>query len=296
MRSWQSFLFEKFLLMRGSKKKFINLQLMDQFIAEKYNALPYELDKKFQEKHEINQLDLNGMTYYVVNGQINPKKVIFYFHGGAYINDPLIFHWRHLVKLAEKTNYTIVVPIYPKLPRFTYVDAFTAIHALYDKLLKQYDAPFIFMGDSAGGGLALALAQDVKLHKKKQPAHVVLYSPWLDVSGLNPEYKEIEKIDPMLGLAGAQKLGKLWAGPSDIMNNLISPLHGPIDGIGKIALFVGSSEMLIVDARMFLEKAKKEDVGILYFEYPKMNHVFPVFPIPEASRALNTVVSIITED
>ncbi|MEG0470867.1 MAG: alpha/beta hydrolase [Solibacillus sp.] len=296
MRSWQSVVFEKYLFMRGTKKKFINLQLMDQFIAEKHNARPYELDKKFQDKHEINQFELNGMTYYVVNEQVNPKKVIFYFHGGAYINDPLIFHWRHLVKLAEKTNYTIVVPIYPKLPRFTYTDAFTAIHALYDNLLERYNVPFIFMGDSAGGGLALALAQDVKLQSKKQPEHIVLYSPWLDVSGLNPEYQVVEKIDPMLGLVGAQKLGKLWAGQSDISNRLISPINGPIEGIGKIALFVGSYEMLIVDAKMFLEKAKKEDVVISYFEYPKMNHVFPVFPIPEARQVLNMVVGIITED
>ncbi|MGN7476247.1 alpha/beta hydrolase fold domain-containing protein [Solibacillus silvestris] len=295
MRSWQSVLFEKFLMLRGTKKKFLDHRLMDDFIASKYNEAPYELDAKFMQQHSILKNELNHMLYYTINEQQNPKKVIFYFHGGAYINDPLIFHWRYLVKLAQQTNFTIVVPIYPKLPRSTYKECFEAIHNLYDELTAKYDSPFIFMGDSAGGGLALAFAQDVKLQSKKQPQHIVLHSPWLDIRGENPRYKELEKLDPMLGIRGAQELGRMWAKDVDLTDYRVSPLHGDLTEIGQITLFVGTGELLLVDAQMFLDKANKQEIKINYYEYPKMNHVFPVFPIPEAKKALQMLVKIIND-
>lgn len=148
MRSVQSVLFEKFLILRGTKKKFMDLHLLDDFIAMKHNEKPYELDAKFRDQYQIKKDELNGIHYYTINEQQTPEKVIYYFHGGAYINDPLIFHWRYLVKLAQKTNFTIVVPIYPKLPKHTHRECFVAIHDLYDRLVLKYDAPFIFMGDS----------------------------------------------------------------------------------------------------------------------------------------------------
>ncbi len=293
MRSWQSVLFERFLMLRGTKKKFLDARLMEKFIASKYNERPYVLDEKFQQKHSIRKNEIAGMLYYTINDQPSPKKVIYYFHGGAYINDPLIFHWRYLVKLAEVTNFTIVVPIYPKLPRNTVKEAFEAIHSLYDQLVKDYDVPFIFMGDSAGGGLALAFAQDVKHLSKMQPQHIVLHSAWLDVRGEDPQYKTLEKLDPMLGVLGAQELGRMWANGLDLTHYKVSPLHGEIKDIGQITVFVGTGELLLVDARMLRSKANEQNVALHYYEYPNMNHVFPVFPIPEAKKAFNTLVQII---
>ncbi|BAK16886.1 esterase/lipase [Solibacillus silvestris StLB046] len=293
MRSVQSVLFEKFLILRGTKKKFMDLRLLDDFIAMKHNEKPYELDAKFRDQHQIKKDELNGIHYYTINEQQTPEKVIYYFHGGAYINDPLIFHWRYLVKLAQETNFTIVVPIYPKLPKHTHRECFVAIHDLYDHLVLKYDAPFIFMGDSAGGGLAMALAQDVKRCSKKQPQHIVLHSAWLDVRGEDPRYKELEKLDPMLGVIGAQELGRLWADGLELTDYKISPVHGELIDIGQITAFVGTGELLLVDANMLLDKAKEQGVAIQYYEYPKMNHVFPVFPIPEAKKAMNQLLKII---
>ncbi len=293
MRSWQSVAFEMFLRLRGTKKKFQHAQLMDDFIASKYDELPYQLDEAYRVKQDILKNEINGMRYYTINERRQPQKVIYYFHGGAYINDPLSFHWRYLVKLAKETEYTIVVPLYPKLPRYTAVECFEAIHALYDKLIEHYEAPFIFMGDSAGGGLALGLAQDVKQLGKKQPQQIILHSPWLDVTGEDPRYEKVEKHDPMLCVLGAKELGRMWAKGTGVKNYRVSPLNGDLHDIGQITLFVGTSELLHVDAQLLLEKAKQQDVKINYFEYDKMNHVFPVFPIPEAKKAFKELLAII---
>lgn len=293
MRSWQSLAFEKFLLVRGTKRKFQNSKLMDEYIASKYNEVPYQLDETFRLKNDILKNEINGMRFYTINEQRKPKKVIYYFHGGAYINDPLSFHWRYLIKLAKATEFTIVVPIYPKLPRHTVLECYEAIHALYEQLVEQYEAPFIFMGDSAGGGLALGFAQDVKLLNKKQPEHIIMHSPWLDVTGVDPRYKQLEKHDPMLGIQGAQELGRLWAKNVGIHDYKVSPLNGDIQDIGKLTLFVGTGELLLVDAQMLREKAKQQLVPLNYFEYNKMNHVFPVFPVPEAKKAFKELLNII---
>ena len=293
MRSWQSAAFEKFLWLRGTKKKFMDLSLMDQYIANKYNEVPYKLDEKFQQKHGIVKETIDEMDYYIVNEQAAPKKVVYYFHGGAYMNHPMMFHWRYVVKLAKATNFTVIMPMYPKMPRFTHEVCYEKVHALYDVLVARYDAPFIFMGDSAGGGLALAFAQDVKKLGKKQNEHVVMYSGWFDVTGETPGYEEIEPIDPMLGKVGAVYLGKRWANSVDPKDPRISPYFGDLHAIGQLSSFVGTYELLLVDARMLKEKAAKEGVPLYYEEYEGMNHVFPVFPIPEADEVLKKVVRII---
>ncbi|WP_042472952.1 alpha/beta hydrolase fold domain-containing protein [Bacillus ndiopicus] len=293
MRSWQSVLFEKFLIWRKTKQKFLDVKEMELFIEERRQAPAYELDEKFRTQHNIAKYEWDGMLYYVLNESLDVQKNLLYFHGGAYINDPLIFHWRYLVKLAERTQFRIIVPIYPKLPHYTHEALYDKLHSFYDMLCGKHAEPFIFMGDSAGGGIALAFAQDVMLQKKRQSEQIILFSPWLDVSGEDPRYLEIEKIDPMLGLVGAQMLGKLWANSQEISHHLVSPLHGPLHNIGRITLFVGTGEMLIVDAHMLLEKAMQEGVDIIYFEYPKMNHVFPVFPIPEAKKVWKQLLPIL---
>ncbi|AWE08498.1 hypothetical protein DCE79_14465 [Lysinibacillus sp. 2017] len=295
MRSWQSVAFEKLLLLRGTRKRYLDIKLMQEFIEAKYHATPYELNSRFQRRNNIQKAQIDEMLYYIINEQPNPKKVIYYFHGGAYINEPLVFHWRYLVKLAKHTDFTIVVPIYPKLPHANHEDAFHKIHALYEQLLQQYDAPFIFMGDSAGGGLALAFAQDVKIIGKTKPEQVVLHSPWLDITGQHPDYLKLQEqnIDPLLGVYGAEQLGKLWANVQQLDYYKVSPLYGDLKDIGRITLFVGTAELLIVDAQMLLSKANEQGVEIIYFEYPKMNHVFPVFPIPEAKHAMRKLLLLL---
>lgn len=97
----------------------------------------------------------------------------------------------------------------------------------------------------------------------------------------------------MLGVLGAQELGRLWADGLELTDYKISPVHGELKDIGQITAFVGTGELLLVDAAMLLDKAKEQGVTIHYFEYPRMNHVFPVFPIPEAKKAMKQLLNII---
>lgn len=101
------------------------------------------------------------------------------------------------------------------------------------------------------------------------------------------------EVDPMLNLRLLIETGKIYSGDTDRSNYLLSPINGPLHGLGKITLFVGTHELFLADARRFRALAKREKVEINYFEYPKMNHVFPVLPIPEADLAMKQMIDII---
>jgi len=269
---------------------------LSAFIEEKRrDTTPYVLPKIYKLKYGIKHKDFKGMDCYIYPGSSHSDKQVIYLHGGAYIEQPLFFHWNFLGKLHRETGATIIVPIYPKAPNYTYKESFKKVFPLYEELIQQSDPSSVYlMGDSAGGGFALALAQLLLEKNLPQPRHIILLSPWLDITLENPDINAtLEKIDPMIGIYGAVEFGKLYAGDTDRKHYLLSPIYGEIKGLADITLFIGTRELILPDARKFKAIAKDQGVEIQYHEYPGMNHVFPVYPIPEAKRARKMIVETI---
>ncbi len=125
------------------------------------NQKPYQLQDNLKLTSNVKQVTINGMQTFILSNQAAPnKKQILYLHGGAYIHQPLDFHWKFLDKIVMDTNATIIVPIYPKAPEHQYKEAFDKVLPLYESLLSQANPrDIILMGDSAGGGFSLALSQ-----------------------------------------------------------------------------------------------------------------------------------------
>ncbi len=146
------------------------------------------------------------------------------------------------------------------------------------------------MGDSAGGGFALALAQLLLEKGLSQPGKIILLSPWLDITMKNPDAYVLEDKDPMLGIYGLIQMGKAYAGDTNLNHYLLSPINGKINGLGKISLFIGTHEVFLPDARRFRDIALSQGARINYFEYPKMNHIFVLYPIPEAKKATKEII------
>lgn len=298
MRSWRSAMVERLIRLSGMKKKFVDEKTMSKYIEKKrIDRTRYTLPKVCRFKYNIQKKEVKGMDCYIYPGSTHSDKQIVYLHGGAYIEQPLVFHWNFLGKLQRETGATIIVPIYPKAPHYTYKDSFERVLPLYKELIKNSEPSSIYlMGDSAGGGFALALAQLMLEKNVPQPRHLILLSPWLDITMENPEIDEaLEKIDPMIGIHGAREFGKLYAGNTDRKNYLLSPMYGKLKGLADITLFVGTRELILPDARKFNTIAKEQDVNIKYYEYPGMNHVFPVYPIPEAQKAREIIVKTISD-
>lgn len=261
----------------------------------KENASPYVLPVNSQKKYRIKKLSSYSLDTYMLKSASNPdKRQILFLPGGGYIEQPLLWHWRFLYQLSQKLNGTITVPIYPKAPNHQYKESFDKVLPIYkDLLTKTSPENIVIMGDSAGGGFALALCQLLLKEGISQPGNIILLSPWLDIALRNPQIAPMIKMEPMLNLKLLRMAGKAYAGDTDTSDYLLSPINGPINGLGKISLFIGTHEFFLPDARKFKMLAKKQNVSINYFEYPKMNHVFPVLPIPEARLAMKQIINII---
>ncbi|WP_337101360.1 alpha/beta hydrolase [Paenibacillus sp. YIM B09110] len=284
--------------MRGTKQRYSNKAKFVKFLEQKRieNAKPYILPIGIQQKMDIAMEHQYGKDCYVLKGkQQANEKIILYLHGGGYVNQPLGAHWKFIRTLSDLSNATFVVPVYPKVPHHQYHESYAQVLPIYEKLLmKTSPQNIIFMGDSAGGGFALALAQLSKEKDLPQPSRIILLSPWLDITLSNPDIQKFEINDVMLGSYGLGIIGKLYAGDTDPNHYLLSPINGDIQGLGEISLFIGTHELLLADARKFRDRANKEGIKINYNEYPKMNHVFPALPIPEAQKAIKQIIDLIS--
>lgn len=297
MRSIQSWMIERLLKRLSNKGSFTKEKQYAKFLKQKQNEneKPYVLPKYIQQKYNIKKQYFKGMECYTYNHEKKSSdKSILYLHGGGYIKQPSIYHWIFIGKIAKETNAKIYVPIYPKAPNYQYTESFDKVLLLYKWILEtSNNENIILMGDSAGGGFALALAQLLLEKNVGQPEKIILLSPWLDITMNNPDAHALEKKDPMLGIYGLIQMGKAYAGDTDSNYYMLSPINGELNGLGEITLFVGTHEVLLPDARKFRDIAISNGVKLNYFEYPKMNHIFVLYPIPEAKKATKKIVNII---
>lgn len=151
------------------------------------------------------------------------------------------------------------------------------------------------MGDSAGGGLALALAQKLRNEKVSQPQQIILLSPWLDITMSNPGIKKIEPVDPFLKKESLQQAGALYAGNTSPDHYLLSPINGSLENLGRISVFIGSNEIFLADARKLRFKAGEKGIRINYFEYENMVHAWMFLNFPESKRARQQIIDLIQE-
>ena len=188
------------------------------------------------------------------------KKVVVYLHGGSYCEQPVLQHWQFCDRIARESDASVVVPLYRMAPEHTFETAFAYLTALWELLLKSVDAErIVLMGDSAGGGLALAFAEYLKRETAlPQPGRIVLFSPWLDL-GMDAEIPEkLARQDPTLVREMLRDAGKNWAGGTDTHDYRLSPLYGELKGLAPMTLYVGTHEIFLPDARRFRERCERE--------------------------------------
>lgn len=254
----------------------------------KINCAPYRLPRFASGAKEYNY---RGMQTFIFGNEGGDTAVV-YLHGGGYVRQPRSWHIRFLKKLGKSVNATVIAPIYPKAPKNTCEDVYPLMYDFYLEIRKSY-RKIVLAGDSSGGGLALGFAEYLLKKGTSLPERVILLSPWLDVSLSNPTISIYEKVDPMLSSSNERIWGKAWAGALPVEDYKVSPLNGVVKGLCPITLLVGTRELLYPDALKL--KAKVEDVGgeLVLIVGNGLNHVYPIYPIPEASKAFKEICDAI---
>ena len=230
----------------------------------------------------------NGRVFYA-NEESQSGITVFYLHGGAYFMDITNAHWKLLKKLVDGANVRLIVPAYRLLPFATYREAFDLVVPLYREYRKANpDQKVILMGDSAGGGLSLAVAEQLKADGILLPDELVLLSPWVDITMDNEQIDRYESRDPFLSVQSLSVCAEKWKDGLDAHDWHVSPMYGDQKGIRNVTVFVGTSEIFFPDVTKFFRMLDRDPSNELIIG-DEMNHVYPLFPIPEAKSAVDRI-------
>ncbi len=221
-----------------------------------------------------------------------PRRTVFYFHGGAWVNEIVSQHWKLAARIAVEAGVQVVVPIYPLVPFTTAAEVMPALAELVAEKVAP-DHSVCLAGDSAGGQMALSAALMLRDERRLVLPRTVLISPVLDASLTNPLISGVD--DPWLTRAGLLEFATRWRGDLPMTDPTVSPLHGDLTGLGPLTVFSGTRDILNPDARLLAEKAAAAGVDIENHERPGLVHVNPLTPTPEGRAARAVIVERLRE-
>lgn len=218
-----------------------------------------------------------------------------YLHGGCYCFEITAFHWRLIAQLANQSGATIVVPIMPLAPTGTASDVIDHVATIVESLVSEFEANNVsVLGDSSGGGMALATAMAVRDRRPEPLRSIVLMAPWLDVSGTDPMLQTIAASDPWLAIPGTKAAGALYRAELDETDWRVSPLYGDFTGLGPITVISGTRDLVYADALRMVPLARDAGVSVEWIVGEGMMHVYPLLPLPEAVPAREAMVRAIS--
>ena len=226
---------------------------------------------------EIEKETFNDRAVYV----ISPKEVseseltIIYFHGGSYVGEINNEHWNFVEKIISDTGATVIMPDYPLAPEYNYMDVFNMVEPLYKEIIKKVDAQnLIMMGDSAGGGIALALDEKLSSENVELPNKTILISPWLDVRLTNPEIANVQEYDKQLDVKTLRLAGFAYAEKAGLYDYLVNPIDGDLSKLKNITIYTGTYDILNPDVHVLEERAKEQGTNIEVKEYKGKEHIW----------------------
>lgn len=253
-----------------------------------------DIDKKFNypEHIEVERIDLENFSMEFLTWKESDSDIaILQLHGGGYVT-ALRNSYRTMAGLYSEVSkgasvLTIDYRIAPKHPfPAAFEDALCAYQWLID---KGFDEEHIVLcGDSAGGGLAMAMCHYFKDNGRKMPRGIVAMSPWTDLTASGPSYEENKSIDPIFGHRNdIFENDNAYVGEDSPKNPYISPLFGDFTGFPPMLIQAGTAEMLLSDSESVVAKAKASGVKIRFTKYEGMFHVFQMTGkvLPESQKA-----------
>ncbi len=176
-------------------------------------------------------------------------------------------HVKFVSHMAKAINTKAYLPDYRVAPRHPYPAAIDDCFASYEALVNRYGAENLLLsGDSAGGGLAVSVLARAKLMGLPMPKKLVLFSPWLDLTGQGDSFKTHKRRDPILSRQWLDSAVKHYTGvgllgrPDPEHLASISPLNEVLDGFPPTLIQVGTEEILFSDASRFAQKLAASSV------------------------------------
>lgn len=211
---------------------------------------------------------------------------MLYLHGGGYVACSVETH-RPITAAFAQHGFKVFAPEYRMAPEHLFPAAVDDAVAVYRGLREQGISKIVVSGDSAGGGLALAMMLSLRDAGEPIPAAAVLFSPWTDLAATG---ETLRTNDDRCALFRGAKIGPgalYYLGTADPKNPLASPLYGDLKGLPPMLIHVGENEVLLDDSRRFADRAKAAGVKVDIKVWPVVPHDWQLVPaMPEAMQSM----------
>jgi len=225
-----------------------------------------------------------------------PGAKILYLHGGAYVLGSANAYRHFAGQIAARAKAAVFVADYRLAPEHRFPAALDDARAAYRGLVEGGARKIAIVGDSAGGGLALALLSIVQ-SESVAPVAAVVMSPWTDLALTGGSLEDRADDDPLLTKEMLSKTAASYLDGHDPRDPLASPLYGALAGRPPIQLHVGASEVLLDDTRRYAERARAAGAEAVAHLWEGMTHVFPssVGTLEAAEKALSLMATFLDE-
>ncbi|MCS6826015.1 MAG: alpha/beta hydrolase [Caldilinea sp.] len=227
------------------------------------------------------------------------ERIILYLHGGGYVSGSPRTHLAVTTRLAHEAQARLFALDYRLAPEHPFPAQIEDAWAAYWWLITEQGctpAQIVVAGDSAGGGLTMALLLALRDAHVPLPAGGVGLSPWLDLT-LSGETLLTNKPTDFLNLDVLRAAARMYCNGYEARHPLISPLYADLSGLPPLLIQAGSAEMLLDDSRRFAERARAAGVDVQLEIWESMVHVwhFTWLIEPKARQAIRRVGRFVRE-
>jgi acetyl esterase/lipase len=220
---------------------------------------------------------------------------LLYLHGGGYFACSPRTH-RPVTAAYARHGFAVFVPDYRLAPQHPFPAAIEDAEAAWNGLLALGHAPgaLTVSGDSAGGGLSLALLLTLRDRAAKLPAAAALFSPWTDLAATGASVTGNVRREAMFWAPGLAQAGTFYLGGADARTPLASPLYADLAGLPPLLIHVGDREVLRDDSIRLAERARQAGVSVDLRVWPVVPHVWQLAQfVPEARESMKIAAAFL---
>jgi len=230
---------------------------------------------------KLEAVDVSGLRgeWSIAPGS-DASRVLMFFHGGGYCSGSIVSHRRMVTEAGRAAKVRTLAIAYRLAPEHpfpaAYDDALTAWHFLRNEGIPA--GQIAVGGESAGGGLAMALISRLRDAPEELPACAWLVSPWTDLTMSGSTLTTKDAVDPIIHKQYLNQLAEAYLPAGiDRKDPRVSPLYADLKDFPPILIQVGSAETLLDDAVRFAGAAgaarRFSNVGNLAAHDPRMASV-----------------------
>lgn len=210
----------------------------------------------------------------------DPSRVLLFFHGGGFCSGSVTSHRRLASEAGRAAGARCLAIDYRLAPEHPFPAALEdGLRAWLALRRSGIEARHIALaGDSAGGGLSVALANELREAGEDSPGCLWLISPWTDLTLSGPTLLSKDAEDPLIHKPYLEELASAYvAGRIERRDPRVSVLFADLKNLPPILIQVGAAETLLSDATRFAEAAGAADVAVTLEIWPRMIHAWPVW-------------------